>query len=244
MEKVLTFQMSFFGSFINVQPNLELTNRIVQSLSSENFIPGTFEINTVDPNTKSIITETRLQMVSSKTTWTIMFLQERIDINYNYHGGKECYTDIQVVLQKAKTLTEKVFSSIASTTGIRLAVNGKFLIEAMTDEEKQEYIRRFIKKPSVYKEQPLIEFSIHYDSPTEITFNGGKQYVNYIIDVFDIIGIDTDKQELSKRLAIGVDINTDPANVQPIYKYNDLLHFAEVACPMIESALTEFEVQK
>ena len=49
MDKVLNYQMSLFGMFTNVQPNLELTMKIFESLKDEGFVPGTVQVNTVNP---------------------------------------------------------------------------------------------------------------------------------------------------------------------------------------------------
>ena len=47
MHKVVNFQISLFGSFINIQPNQEITMRLVSMLTEENMFPGTATVSTV-----------------------------------------------------------------------------------------------------------------------------------------------------------------------------------------------------
>ena len=49
MHKVVNFQISLFGSFINIQPNQEITMRLVSMLTEENMFPGTATVSTVFP---------------------------------------------------------------------------------------------------------------------------------------------------------------------------------------------------
>ena len=76
MEKVLVFQLSLFGSFINIQPNLQITNNLVGHLRGEGFVPATIEVNIVNPATKQIQSESRLQTIKLGTS--IFYLIESI----------------------------------------------------------------------------------------------------------------------------------------------------------------------
>jgi len=120
MDKVLGFQLSMLGSFQNIQPNLVMTQRVIQAIGGEGFIPATLEVNIVDPQSKAVISDTRFQMVSQDQMWAIMFFAERIDINYEYKGGDLFFTDIAAVMAKAKNICQKVFTAFADTTSIRL----------------------------------------------------------------------------------------------------------------------------
>ena len=48
MHKVVNFQISLFGSFINIQPNQEITMRLVSMLTEENMFPGTATVPKID----------------------------------------------------------------------------------------------------------------------------------------------------------------------------------------------------
>ena len=244
MEKVLNFQLSLFGSFVNVQPNLLLTNRIAENLRDDSFVPSIAVVNAIDPVKKQVITENRLQMESKDHTWHIVFFAERIDIDYTYPGGDAFYTDVKDIIAKGKELCTHTFKAIADTTGIRIAVNGRFLVNDMSAEEKQKFIRRFAIIPQVFESNLVTEWNVHFNAPKELVFGDKKDICNNILEVYDILGIDPRNQTVSPRMAIGLDINTNQANTDQKYKYTDILYFADVAGELMDSALREIEGDK
>lgn len=244
MEKVLSFQISLFGSFINIQPNIEISTKLIEAMSHEGFIPSTFEVNTVDPNTKSIVSETRLRMVSNDRNWMTEFLQERIDLNYMYHGGDAFFTSTDEIIEKGKSILKCLYSTISETTGARLAVNGKFLLPVIEETKKQEAIRRLMKIPSVIGDRALLEFSVHYNSPLLVRFGQFSEECNSILDIMDIVGIDTAKHELSPRMVIGIDINTSQANTDlRKYRWSDLTSFTDAVLPLFNETIDDVEKQ-
>lgn len=244
MEKILNFQLSLFGSFVNVQPNLVLTNRIAENLRDDGFVPSIAVVNAVDPIKKQVITENRLQMESKEHTWHIVFFAERIDINYEYQGGEAFYSDVRTIIEKGKHLCTQTFKAIADTTGFRIAVNGRFLVEDMSVDEKQQFIKRFAVIPQVFENNPVTEWNVHYNAPKELSFGDKKDVCNNILEVYDILGIDPKNQKVSQRMAIGLDINTNQANTDQKYKYTDILCFADVAGQLMDSILCEIKGDK
>ena len=67
-------------------------------------------------------------MVSEDKTWNIVFLENRIDFNYNYRPDTQKYIKIDDLCNYVKNLVEKVFRTFPETTGNRIAVNGKILL--------------------------------------------------------------------------------------------------------------------
>lgn len=116
----------FLNSLISIATGGKphITMRLVSMLTEENMFPGTATVSSVDPVQKRVETETRLQMVSQDQTWKIVFFQERIDFVYNYLGGSEYYTDLNVIFEKGINLINRTFNCFSETTGNRLAVNG------------------------------------------------------------------------------------------------------------------------
>lgn len=241
MEKVLDFQLSLFGSFKNVQPDLQLTNAIAENLKDDGFVPSIAVVNAVDTVNKQVVTENRLQMETKDHTWHIVFLPERIDIDYHYPGGEPFYSDIPTIINKGKELCARAYKAIADTTGARIAINGRFLIRDMSAEEKQQFIKRFAIIPKVLENNLVTEWNVHFNAPSELTFGAHKAICNNIIEVYDIIGIDSRNNTINPRMVIGLDINTDQANREFKYKYQDILNFADIAGNMMEAALSEIE---
>lgn len=242
MDKVLNFQISLFGSFTNVQPNLELTMQINNSLREEGFVPGTVQVNTFDPIEQKMMSETRLKMVSTDKVWSVVFFAERIDVNYSYQGGENGIVSLDEVSEKAKRICKKAFAPIAATTGTRLAVNGQFLLGNMDDAVKKEFVSRFLIQPKVYNDGPLSEWSVRFNSLTGIhTSETSLESCNFIINLGDIIGIDTKTGTASLRTGLGIDINTLPQNIENKYTINELLYFSCGAIENMKKALAEIE---
>lgn len=242
MDKVLNYQMSLFGTFTNVQPNIDLTMKIFESLKDEGFIPGTAQVNTLNPIENKMISETRLQMLSTDKAWSVVFLAERIDINYSFVGGDNGINSLDEVSEKTTRICEKAFAPIAATTGTRLAVNGQFLLKKMNENKKKTFISRFITAPKVYEGKPLTEWNVRYNSLTSIdTGENSSENSNYIINIGDIIGIDSQTGVTELRTAVGIDINTSPNNLESRYTVKELLYFSEGALAKMKATLTEIE---
>lgn len=242
MDKVLNYQMSLFGMFTNVQPNLELTMKIFESLKDEGFVPGTVQVNTVNPIENRMISETRLQLITADRSWSVVFFAERIDINYSFQGGDTWIATIDEVSSKVKRICDKAFAPIAATTGTRLAVNGQFLLKEMDDKTKKKFISRFLIQPKVYNGGSLAEWSVHYNSLTDIHTNDTSlEKCNFIINIGDIIGVDTKTGTASIRTSVGLDINTSPQNTENKYTVIDLLYFSEGAAENMKKAIDEIE---
>ena len=82
MDKILNFQVSLFGRFIDIKPKTDIILKLLTNLQEEAFIPGTVDLAVLDPMTKKITTDSRIQMISQNKAWSIVFLEERIDFNY------------------------------------------------------------------------------------------------------------------------------------------------------------------
>jgi len=94
VDKVLNLQMSLFGSFINIKPETDIVINLLTSLKEDKFIPGSADIASVDLKTGKMNVESRMQMISPDKTWSIVFLPERIDFNYNYQEGTTVFKNI------------------------------------------------------------------------------------------------------------------------------------------------------
>ena len=241
MDKVIHFQMSLFGAFINIQPNQELTGKIVACLQDDDFIPSVAVVNTVDPIKKQVIREDRLQMESKDHTWHIIFFEERIDINYDYVMGGIVYNNIESIIQQAKILCEHTFAEIGDTTGIRIAINGRFLVRELSSDDKQRFIKRIAFVPSCCKDKDITEWNIHFNSPIELEFGQKKEICNNIIEMFDVIEINSKDKTMVPRLTIGLDMSTSQSNKDNQFQYTDLLYFADAVQVIMQSTLKELE---
>lgn len=239
MDKVLNCQISLFGSYINIQPQIELVDRVVKELNEYNMIPGIATVSVIDTATQQMTTENRLKMETQDQAWQVVFLQDRIDINYVYTGEETYYTNFNEVLEKAKNICTKVFSIFPDTTGARIAVNAKFLFREMDNEQLQDHVRRFVIIPRCFSERKISEMSLHLNSPITICINSINEECNCIIDIIDIVGIDSKTQEVKKRNAFGIDINTDKDNKEMKYSLKDIIEFTDSVLPIFTQIMKE-----
>ena len=104
MEKIVNFQTSLFGSFINIKPRTAVVLSLLNNLKDESFILGTIDLLSLNPVSGEIATENRIQMVSEDKTWNIVFLENRIDFNYNYRPDTQKYIKIDDLCNYVKNL--------------------------------------------------------------------------------------------------------------------------------------------
>ena len=240
MEKILNLQMSLFGSFINIEPDTDIAMRLLANLQGENLVPATVEVSVVDTAKKEINSETRLQMVSQDKSWNIVFLEERIDVNYNYNGGDSFYTDLNLIFDNAKNLLRKTFGLFSDTQGNRLALNAKFLLRDMKDDERRNFVNRFSIPLKMYRDSAITEWSQHINTPAKLAVSpDAEEECNSIIEMGDMVIIDQGVP--SKRIVASLDINTLPVNQKLRFKYENLIYFAEGAKKLMETELSEIE---
>lgn len=239
MDKVLNFQTSLFGSFIDIRPKSDLVFSLLSNLKDDQFIPGTVDLATIDVKTGKLTTESRMQFISQNKTWSIVFLQERIDFNYNFQENTEEIRSIEDLSNYANSLIEKVFSVFCETTGNRLAVNCKILMEEFSEEEFNIFVNRFTIPLSINRDKTLAEWSVRYNHYNQINVEEDKtEQSNCIIEMSQVMNVvNSDK----KRVLISLDVNTLQENQESRFKYGDLLKFSEGARSFMKKALQEVE---
>ena len=235
MDKILSFQMSLFGNFINIEPNQEITGKLINNLSGEGFIPGTAAISTVDPVNKKIETETRLQLVSQDAMWKIVFFQERIDVTYEYHMGNIFYENFDSIFKRTTNILTKTFITFPDTVGNRLAINVKFLLPIMNKDNEKLFIKKYVKPLSLFENSDIDEWDIHYNVLDNIDFAEEKhELCNNIIEIRKLYMSD---MQVRSRIGVGFDINTVADNTKNRFKYNDLVLFSDVVKDKFEKLL-------
>lgn len=238
MNKVVVFQMSLFGSFVNIQPNQDITMKLMADLVDENMIPGTVSVSSIDPINKKVETETRLQMLSQDRTWKIVFLPNRIDVDYDYMGGENYYSDLSDIYNKGIELLRKTSSTFKDTTGNRLAVNTRIILPALSSDEENEFIHRFTVPISTFNDSRLDEWNVHYNVKKGLKVTDSIfEICNNIVDMGNIVVFDG----LGRRMAIGLDVNTEPENSSMRFKYTDLISFAHEAEIEMKAVLKAIE---
>ena len=242
MDKVLNLQMSLFGSFRNVRLETEIVINLLTALKDEGFVPGSADIASVDLKTGKMTVDSR--MLSPNKTWIIAFLPDRIDFNYNYQVGTTVYKHIDDLLVYGKGLIEKVFSVFSSTTGNRLALNCKLVLENMTEDDLKQFCRRFTKPLSAYKDDSYAEWSVRFNAHGNFKISEIEvEECNRITEMMQIenqSGLPGEANE-SRSIILSMDINTLPSNIVQRFKYDNLICFANDAARFVVEIIKEIE---
>lgn len=238
MDRILNFQVSLFGEFINIKPKTDIILKLLTSLQDEEFIPGTVDLAVLDAMTGKISTDSRIQMMSQDKLWSIVFLENRIDFNYNFQPNHVSFKKVDDVYEHTKRLVEKVFTVFPEITGNRIAFNGKILLNEMTDEEIEEFMNKFSSPLSVYHEKKLTEWVVKFNSRKHIEWNYNSELCNYITEISKISMEDNENEN---RISVSIDVNTIHQNKDFRFKYKDIFEFSEKAKEIFNNIVKEIE---
>ena len=242
MEKVLSFQYSFFGNFTSLNPSLDLMNLILSKLLDKQWLPSAIQVNTFNPIKKEINIQTRNNIMSLNQAWKIFIFNERIDINYEFVDEKEVYSKIEDVILKTNSVSNVLGQVLDNIVGTRLAINGKFIIRKSNSYDKQKVIKKFAIIPNYYDENNISEWRVNFNSQEKNNFGKFNDIIcNNISEVYDInYGRRIDSPSMS-GLVLSIDINTDQTNKIPQFKYIDILEFSQIVIPKILIEINEVE---
>ncbi len=244
MDRVLNLQMSLFGSFINVRLETEIVIKLLTVLKDDGFIPGSADIASVDLKTGKMIVDSRMQILSPDKTWTIVFLPDRIDFNYNYQEGTTIYKNITNLQVYANELVKKVFSVFGSTMGNRLALNCKFMFEGMTTDDLKQFCARFTKPLSAYGDDPYVEWGVRFNARGNFRVADNEtEECNRITEMAQIenLGNLESKDMGSHSIILSIDVNTLPLNLTQRFKYENLICFANDVTEFVTNVTKEIE---
>ena len=175
MDRILNLQVSLFGSFIDIKPETNIILNLMTALKEESFIPGTVDLAVLDPTTQKITTDSRIQMISKDRTYSIVFLEERIDFNYNFQPDTKAIKKVTDIYRYIGNLIVKVFSVFPKITGNRIAFNGKILLNKMTNEEMYDFMHKFSSPLSIYKDKKLEQWIVKFNSREQIKWNNHQE---------------------------------------------------------------------
>ena len=243
MDKVLNMQTSFFGSFIDIKLETEIVIKLLTALKDDGFVPGSADITSVDLKTGKMFVDSRLQLVSTDKTWSIVFLPDRIDFNYNYQQGTSVCKNIDGLLITAKELIEKVFSVFSGTIGNRLALNCRFALENMTEDDLSQFCNRFTKPLSAYNQESFVEWSVRFNSRGKCKISEDKEEeCNRITEMMQMDAQQSPIQGTDNHgVVLSIDVNTLQQNMSQRFQYNHLIRFDNEAAKFIADITKEVE---
>lgn len=234
MNKILNMQTSFFGSFIDIRLETEIVIQLLTALKDKAFVPGSADIASVDLKTGKMIVDSRLRFVSQDKTWTIVFLPERIDFNYNYQLESKVYKNINTLLEVAEELIEKVFSVLDGMLGNRLALNCRLELEDMVGDDLKQFYNKFTRPLAAYEQEPFAEWGVRFNARGKCKIsNQEEEECNRITEMSQI--------DNNGKVVLSVDVNTLQHNMSQRFQYGNLICFDNDATQFITEVIKEIE---
>ena len=237
MDRIINYQTSLFGSFIDLKPETDIIIKLLASLKDEHFIPATVDLASIDIVSGKLSMESRMQFVSTDKSWSIAFLKDRIDFNYNYQEGADPIKNIDHLGEYAKKIITYVFSVFAATKGNRIAVNCKILLDKMTDEEIGSFTQRFTNPFKGFENNDLLEWGMRYNYSRDIDVDCSRtEKSNCIVDMSKVVSVNNPNDS---RIMVSLDINTIQEIIQMRFDYTNMLYFSENARVLMKEILQE-----
>jgi hypothetical protein len=247
MLPLLSYQMSVFGDYLSITPDLELSAKLANAPSDLELLPSIVKIIVLDkPNDLSDTVlnspykvNERFQLEDTAKKWNIIILPDRIDVNYV--GSFENDTVEWVnVSETALKLTHHLIST-CNISFDRIGIN--MITSFIPDENDDEKIIRFCKKLI----NPLDFQSNNNFSDWEV---GGKIQVDFETSKANIIHslsertIGASSRESDNRkhiVALLLDINTNHTNEDMLFENKTLDLFRTQTIRIFSSILTEIK---
>lgn len=207
MLTALNYQLSIFGKYaITVSPETitELMGQINQE-TKHIFLPNIITSQQIEISSNKITTVSNLGFVSQDQQYSIVILNERIDINYNK------VTDDTVDMNIFYDVAIKALTAIINYSNIRsnrLAMNIHQVCRIGNFNNLNKLGKIFVKTAAYYNDKDFSEWSLRTNAIADIAVNDIQERLNVITDISS--GQDVSEQQAA--VILHVDINTLPQN--------------------------------
>lgn len=207
------YQLSAFGSF-QIEPSPENAAKymnLCNDIENKGFISSLQKIYKPDPLTFFPIPYDRLCLISADKNLNIMFLEDRLDVNYNRQN------DSLLCEENFFDFAGKIISGImkdGSFASNRLAINVNYAFEFPSSEDITKYGKKYLNTPSFYSGKNLIEWNTRINSQVDCLIGSNDDCMNVITE------ISSGRKMPESILAIicHIDINTIKENME--FRFN------------------------
>lgn len=245
MSRINNLQMSLMGNFINIKLKNDIVIRLLTALQSEEFIPGSAEIASVDVTTGKVTVDSRMQLVSPDKTWNIVFLDDRINFDYNYQEGTTEYKKLLPIVDYGKILISKVFGVFSDTTGNRLALNGRFVLDGLSDEDLRIFCSKYTKPLNTFSDDVYAEWAVRFNSRKKFNVDGMEEIANRIVEMSQLERSITNQKDGEETvihdIIVSFDVNTARVPSENRFNYLNLLSFISEAAEFVETISKEVQ---
>lgn len=221
MEKILDYQVSLFGNFVDIKADDENINRMLKVFP--NYVVNFIQMSSFDIRTSRVINDKRLQLINLSQGILISFLPERIDINYKWNPIIKGETEISEVFIKLSGTLKNLATIFPKRLGNRVASSCNLLSKKYSDSELLSIIEKYSNKNNIFDENDSIsEWLLRFNSKKEEIFNGKKELCNRLITLSL-----PQNPEFKNQILLSFDFNSDALSPDERFLFEDLLIFSE-----------------
>ena len=235
MDKILNYQVSLFGQFMNIKPEQTLINKLLSVL--KDFLPGVTNVSSINILTNQIQVEERMQFVSSDRSYSIVFLPDRIDICYIYNPSLKNEKSFDEIIKKSSELLSILNEEFPTLPSNRLATSCNCLSKKFDTKDYTDFINAQTNKDIFFKDKKLFEWGIRYNSKFEEIISEKAELTNHIIDIKKAFQNNSE----TNQFVILFDINTDPTNISNRFAFTDLINFQSTSNTLIKGYINAIE---
>lgn len=221
MEKIIDYQVSLFGNFVDIKADDENINRMLKVFP--NYVVNFIQMSSFDIRTSRVINDKRLQLINLSQGILISFLPERIDINYKWNPIIKGETEISEVFIKLSGTLKNLATMFPKRLGNRVASSCNLLSKKYSDSELLSIIEKYSNKNNIFDENDSIsEWLLRFNSKKEEIFNGKKELCNRLITLSL-----PQNPEFKNQILLSFDFNSDALSPDERFLFEDLLIFSE-----------------
>ncbi|WP_160316172.1 hypothetical protein [Acetobacterium bakii] len=234
--------MSIFGTYEHIKPGMNTIQILMDAFKGfegEIFIPSTIEIQKIELPINTLITETRLKMMSISKKWEILFMPDRIDANYNGSdvNGEVQKESIKELVDFSKKILDLALSAF-DLKGGRLAVNCRRVMKKLNSDEIDDFQNKLINPLNFYNDKLCNDWSLMINGNDNIEINDKTESLNVITNIS--LG-KLDKIDDPVRIILVFDINTKPDNMSIRFGIKNLGAFGDRCVKMIGDLVVNIE---
>lgn len=226
----LNYQFSIFGSY-SIQPTAEIIPELMSEINkklSKSFIPTVIDIPNVDLKNQSVNIITNLQLITLDRRFSIVLLNDRIDINYNKVSDDELeQNEFFHMAEQALHLIMDRFDLSSN----RLAINIHKAIMPLSPAELDSFGKESLKCGPYYNDKLFNEWSTRVNSQTDIAMQDMHEEINVITSLSNA------SVHNQNAVVCHIDINTLPQNMDMRFKKDILTSFINVTMPIAQDIM-------
>ncbi|NMC99081.1 MAG: hypothetical protein GYA62_05110 [Bacteroidales bacterium] len=218
----LRYLTSFFTNAIDIEPNQETMQNLINRFKTEGLLPTFFQELT--NNGKFL---KRLLLISPNNEKIIRFATKRIDFeklateNNGLNPG-----EIKDFCEEAINLFDSV-SSLFNKKSNRLSLVTTYLFKDLNETQVKQIHDKLFKTPNFFTQNDSTEWNWRNVAHKPVSINGRNEMINYILSINFVTGqenIDNTFIDF-KGINMDIDINTSPINEEYRFSKDDLVDF-------------------